>query len=154
MQDFQKCRSLHCMKGTFPASAFVVAKMAILILFSAAVAGCGARGPDQYTVTGNVTYGGKPIPAGRIFFEPDVTQGNSGAASVADIHAGTYRTRPQKGTHGGAYVVTIYGDDGRQATEAYDPAVFAPYKTVVELPKENCRHDFEVPQSHRQLRPL
>ena len=35
---------------------------------------------------------GQPVPAGRVVFEPDASQGNRGPASYAEIEAGHYRT--------------------------------------------------------------
>lgn len=110
-------------------------------------AGCGGagNGPVRYELSGNATYQGRPIRGGRILFAPDTNQGNKGPGSVADITHGEFRTRRGKGTVGGPHVVTIYGEDGTMATEEHDNALFPPYKTHLDLPKEDATRDFDVP---------
>ena len=83
---------------------------AAAVVILAAVAGCGRpTGPPTFTVTGRVTFAGQPVPFGRVVFEPDASRGNTGPASVADIAAGRYRTRPGRGFVGGPCLATIYG---------------------------------------------
>lgn len=112
------------------------------------VAGCGNDGdPRQIDLSGTVSFGGKPIPAGSIIFEPDSTKGNSGPQGVADIRDGKYDTSATgKGTVGGAYVVRITGFDRVEESE-YAPAtaLFDEYRIEVDLPKETSKMDFEVP---------
>ncbi|MEX1039038.1 MAG: hypothetical protein WDZ51_00305 [Pirellulaceae bacterium] len=107
-------------------------------------AGCGEGDDRGYTLTGTVTYQGKPVPGGRIVFEPITAQGNSGPGSVAEIQDGSYRTRRGKGIVGGPHHVTIFGDDGGMPTEARDNALFPPYRTEVDLPYSNAEHHFDV----------
>ena len=110
------------------------------------LAGCGdPAGPARYEVSGEVTYEGRPVPGGRILFTPDASRGNGGPGSVAEIENGRYRTRPSKGFVGGPCVATIYGTDGTVATEQRDNSLFSPYRVELELPRADCRHDFEVP---------
>lgn len=84
--------------------------------FAAAVAlftlaGCGAS-VDH--LSGNVTYKGKPIPYGKITFQPDASQGNSGPLVEAEIIDGKYDTSKGggKGVSRGALVVSIQGYQG------------------------------------------
>lgn len=111
--------------------------------------GCGERPPTQYHVSGNVTFGGKPVPAGSILFEPDTTKGNQGPAGFAKIKDGKYDTRNSgQGTVGGPHVVRITGLDGIPAEELPEGALLFPeYKTEVDLPKQNSTQDFDVPAS-------
>jgi len=117
-----------------------------LALLVAALAGCGQQGSSGlYEISGSVTFAGKPVPAGRIVFEPDEAHGKTGMVSIADIANGSYRTRPQRGFGGGPCRVTIYGTDGTMPTEETDTSLFRPWQTMIDLPREACRRDFDVP---------
>lgn len=134
---------VHSFRGTWNGlAAFVVA----VALVSAA--GCGGNGdPRQNNLSGNVTFGGKPIPAGSIVFEPDASKGNTGPQGLADIRDGKYDTSATgKGTVGGPYIVRITGFDRVEENE-YEPAtpLFAEYKIEADLPEETGKMDFEVP---------
>ncbi|NCA11457.1 hypothetical protein EBR56_06565 [bacterium] len=108
--------------------------------------GCGRPGPaDLFEVKGRATFAGRPIPAGRIVFEPDLARGAAGMVSIADILAGTYRTRPGRGFGGGPCKATVYGSDGTMPTEENDTALFHPWQTTLDLPRADCTHDFDVP---------
>jgi len=110
-------------------------------------AGCGRdSGPPRYDLSGQVTYRGKPVPAGRIVFTPDTSQGNQGPATMADLTDGRYRTRPGKGAVAGPHRVTIIGADGTMATETHDNSLFAPYETSVTIDETSTTHDFGVPE--------
>jgi hypothetical protein len=55
-----------------------------IVLFS--LAGCGPRYPETAAVAGRVTYGGRPVPTGRICFWP-----KEGRPAMGEIAAdGTY----------------------------------------------------------------
>ena len=117
-----------------------------LALVSATLVGCGKRGSDAlYEISGSVTFAGRPVPGGRIVFEPDEARGASGMVSIGDIANGSYRTRPQRGFGGGPCRVTIYGTDGTVPTEEKDTSLFPPWQTTLDLPREACRRDFDVP---------
>jgi hypothetical protein len=117
-----------------------------LALVSATLVGCGRRDPNTlYEVSGSVTFAGQPVPAGRIVFEPDEARGAAGMVSIADIQNGSYRTRPRRGFGGGPCQVTIYGNDGTMPTEEKDTSLFTPWQTTIDLPREACRRDFDVP---------
>jgi len=101
--------------------------------------GCGSK---LHHVSGTVTFKGKPVPQGKIYFSPDGSKGNKGAAGFADIKDGAYDTKAKggQGTIGGPVIVTIQGSDGSKA-------LFVEYKTPVDLPKEGTTKDFDVPES-------
>lgn len=110
--------------------------------------GCGRPGPtDLFEVKGRAMFAGRPIPAGRIVFEPDPARGAAGMVSIADILDGTYRTRPGRGFGGGPCKATVYGSDGTMPTEEHDTAIFSPWTTTLDLPRADCTHDFTVPES-------
>ena len=69
------------------------------VLISALAFGCG----DDKTarVSGKVTFNGRPVPAGKIYFMPDGEQGNTGSTGYADIKDGEYDT----GSSGGRNVL-------------------------------------------------
>src|SRR5262245_56260581 len=80
--------------------------------------GCGG-GRAVYSISGNVTFSGKPIPVGRIYFSPDSSKGNIGLTGYADIKEGKYDSSVSggRGIAGGATVVRIEGSDGVKIDE-------------------------------------
>ena len=70
----------------------------LLISGSLALVGCGGAvesGPPRFRLSGKVTFDGKPVPAGTIYFEPA-----TGPAGSAQIKDGQYDTA--NGMAGGA----------------------------------------------------
>jgi len=123
---------------------------AVLLLL---IAGCGAEKPsDVYSVSGNITYDGKPLPNGNISFAPDASKNNKGPGATAEINDGKYEMMPGKGISGGPYVLRINGYDGvpiASGEGGMDPngkVLFEAYKVTVDLPRENTQHDIEVPK--------
>src|SRR5207245_327431 len=84
---------------------------------------------------GKVTFNGKPLPAGRIFFLPNAAKGNSGRGGFADIKDGAYDTRHKGGpTPGGALIVRIDGFDGKTTPDnPVGQAQFLGYEVQVEV---------------------
>jgi hypothetical protein len=119
----------------------------MLVLLRLLVAGCGRSGPPRYELSGTVTYAGKPLPAGVIFFDPDVRQGNDGPQGFAHVQEGRYDTRQTgKGSVGGPHRVRIQGFDGQPGPELpLGQPLFPEYQTDHDLPKENSTRDFEIP---------
>lgn len=124
--------------------------------FACAVAvasgGCGSRdsGPTRYTLSGTVSFDGKPVPYGTISMAPDTSQGNSGPGSFAQVRDGRYRTASGAGTVGGPHVLTITGLKAIPGTAGVDPdsiMLFSSYQITVDLPRENTVHDIAVPRS-------
>lgn len=121
------------------------------LALSILVCGCsGSDGPARYPVRGTVTYGGNPVPAGQIAFEPDAAKGNNGPASYAQISNGTFATARGEGTVGGPHVVRILGADGKASPESPEGIMlFSEYETTADLPKAASTQEFSVPGSHR-----
>jgi len=93
-------------------------------------------------------FDGKPVPAGRIAFEPDAVAGNSGPAGYGNIVAGRFTTYPRMGVVGGPHVVRISGFDGVPTGDMVEgKELFAEYTTKVELPTKETKIDFEVPRA-------
>jgi hypothetical protein len=130
--------------------------LAAMGLFVFALTGCGSDEPPLYHLSGTVTFDGKPIPQGQIYFEPDGSKGNSGAAGFAVIEDGKFDTSAEggKGHVSGPMTVRIEGQDPA-ATVVQDPNVtsgeeivkplFPPYETTADLPKEDSTQEFAVP---------
>src|SRR4051812_35596899 len=77
-------------------------------------AGCGTSSSGPHHLSGKVTFDGKAVPAGRIFFLPDAAKKNSGQGGFAEIKDGAFDTRTKGApTPGGALVVRIDGFDGK-----------------------------------------
>jgi hypothetical protein len=118
----------------------------IALLLLAAVVGCDS-GPKRYPLSGTVTVGGRPVPAGEVVFEPDSAKGNNGPGSLARITDGRYETYPEKGVLGGAYVVRITPFDGVPFGDSNDgkPLLAKPYVETVELAAGESTKDFAIP---------
>lgn len=115
------------------------------------VVGCSKQnGPTRYAVSGTVTFLGKPLPRGRIAFEPDTQQGNGGPAGYADIVDGRFHTH--LGAIGGPHVVRISGASGPVVDESKDTTLFTNYTATCELPRQAAKLDFDVPSAAGQPR--
>jgi hypothetical protein len=107
------------------------------------LAGCG-RGKTGFDVAGAVSYDGKPVPAGKVYFTPDASKQNSGPQSVGEIKDGRYDTRNGRAGSGGPVLVHIEGFDGQRTAERpLGNAVFT-FETKADLPKENTSKDFNI----------
>jgi hypothetical protein len=97
-----------------------------------------------YRVSGNVTFSGKPIPKGLIFFDPQV-DGPQGFANIVD---GKYDTSVQgKGVRGGSYNIRVNGFTGIEKNEApFGDALFPEYTGTKDLPQEDSTFDLDVPK--------
>ncbi len=113
------------------------------VLTFAWLCGCGPTEEKLYRVSGTVTYNGKPIPKGLIFFDPRV-DGPQGFANIVD---GKYDTSQQgKGVRGGStYNVRVNGFTGIEANEApFGQPLFPEYTGVKELPAEDSTFDLDI----------
>jgi len=145
------------MNSTLPLRrcAFRLLGAAVLLTGCLPLAGCGDRS-GRFNVSGKVTFDGKPIPAGRIYFDPDGSKGNRGLQGSAEIKDGQYDTaRSRKGTTGGPVIVRIEGADGVRTDDDHPNGkpLFPTYETTAELPKEPTTKDFDVPASAAKAKP-
>lgn len=115
--------------------------------------GCGRRA-TEYHLSGNVTYKNRPVPAGNIIFEPDVSKGNSGAPGMCKIKDGKYDTRlaDSHGTVGGPHIIRIIGIDGKPTGDErgeilQGTPLFPEYSVSEDLPKQDSTQDFAIPAS-------
>ncbi len=113
----------------------------------ATLAGCGNPGPNRYDLAGKINWAGKPIPAGMLYFEPDLAAGVNGLQGYAVIEKGQYDTRKGgQGHSGGKSVIRIFAADGIPANEApMGKPLFPEYSWNEELPTSNGTKDFEIP---------
>lgn len=125
--------------------------VASLLMISLLV-GCGSQG--GYRVSGTVTFQGKPVPAGKIYFMPDSSKGSTGATGYADIREGKYDTSLEggMGAPAGPVIVAIEGTDPSAAASTKEASgevtiklLFARYETPAEIPKSASTKDIEVP---------
>lgn len=131
------------------------------ILTVSCMVSCG-RESGVYELSGTVTFDGKPLPFGKIVFEPDIQQGNTGPAGHADIRNGKYDTRQSgRGTTGGPHVIAIsgYGDpemvydvDAEQKKEV-PKLLFRRHEQRTDIPASKATMDFDVPASAAQAAP-
>ncbi|MBN9120162.1 MAG: hypothetical protein J0I06_13530 [Planctomycetes bacterium] len=123
------------------------------VFLCALCAGCG--GGNVYRVSGKVTFQGKPVPAGKIYFIPDGSKGNTGPTGYADIKNGEYDTGAPGGSHApaGPVIIAVEGQDPSAPLEKKDKTsedvavkvLFPRYEVPAELPKEKSTKDVEVP---------
>lgn len=133
-------------------------RFSILLTLLASLVCLGCGGDGTYRVSGKVTFKGQPVPAGKIYFMPDSSQGNSGPTGYADIKDGTYDTS-LKGSVGcppGAVIIAVEGIDpnsppdkpkkGEEASsEATAKLLFPRYELKFDMPKSATVKDIEVP---------
>ena len=133
----------------------VVLSGALFALASCFVAGCGGK---VYHVSGKVTYKGQPVPAGRIYFNPDGSKGNKeGGSGFADIKDGAYDTSASggRGLEGpGAVWVLIEGWDPNAPTTKNEKSgdevrkpLFPRYETSTEVTDPKTTKDFDVQEA-------
>jgi hypothetical protein len=122
----------------------------LLPLLVATVAGCD-RGPERFPLSGTVTYDGKPIPQGFVYFTPLAEKGNAGPEGSGSIANGGYATDPHFGSIGGPHLVRIVGYDGNA-----DPPMWplgqplVKYAVEVDLPRDRATMNFDVPKQRSQ----
>ncbi|HJZ57850.1 MAG TPA: hypothetical protein VKE74_23020 [Gemmataceae bacterium] len=121
----------------------------VLALVLALAAGCGG-GEKLYDVSGTVTFDGQPVPAGRVYFDPDPTAGGSGPQGSAAIKDGKFDTAVEgRGVRGGGgYVIRVAAHDGKVSNENPwgQPLRGTEYEFKKELPKERSELMIDVPK--------
>ncbi len=114
----------------------------VACLLGSVLAGCSqGDGQNRFRVSGEVKYGGKPVPYGEVLFTPDGSKKNSGAQGITTIKDGRYDTRGSRapGTAGGPIVVRV--------TALSDPngKLLVEYEFSIDLPKSDSVHNIEIP---------
>lgn len=127
----------------------------ILVWAALCCVGCGpgSKAPPRFDVSGQVTFGGKPVPSGSIYFEADSSRGNAGPVSIVGIENGRYDTQAARvaGPVQGPLVVRITGNPQLEPGGDPQPPLFPEYTTAVELVpgREKITFDFDVPLNPR-----
>ena len=121
--------------------------VAAVLAGAALLASCG--GSEQlYDVSGTITFEGRPIPKGLIFFDPDTSKGTPGTQGFANIDNGKFDTAlagKGRGIRGGTYHIRISGFDGKEAPEApFGQFLFPEHQLTKELPPQKQTFDYDV----------
>ncbi|NBR07364.1 MAG: hypothetical protein EBT92_16590 [Planctomycetes bacterium] len=96
------------------------------------ILGCSSDIPT-FPVEGTVTFKGKGIPKGEIYFNPDISI--KGPQGRALINEGKFSTKDlNSGIVTGKYTIRIHGFDGKPREEApMGKALFPPYELPMDL---------------------
>jgi hypothetical protein len=124
----------------FPVGLLALAALTVLS------AGCGG-GERLYDVSGTVTWKGKPVPVGLVFFDPDASKGTTGRQGFANIKAGKFTTAVDgRGVAGGAHIIRVLGYDGKPSDELpFGRPLFDEHQENRDLPKANSELAFDLP---------
>ena len=123
-----------------------------LAIVCLALAGCGSRdGLTRYRVQGTVTFQGKPVEFGAIFFEPTESVGKIAPTVYLPVRDGKYDAK-DKGPVAGKYRVVVGGmDKSKERVDSdgitHTPQLFQDYVFEVEIPPPDNTLDVEVPAS-------
>lgn len=99
-------------------------------------------------ISGRVDHAGTPVPKGRIEFEPDKKEGNSGSTVTIPIEGGLYSSPAGQGPLKGAHIIRIYGFDGVSQSNAPDGRpLFPVYSNTLDIPAGKLIFNFDVPTS-------
>lgn len=137
-----------------PERLFKACRLLPVFVFGLVAVGCGGDGTNR--ISGKVTFKGQPVPAGKIYFLPDSSKGNTGGTGYADIKDGVYDTGATggMGSVSGAIIVAIEGIDPNQegkadkddkSGEKLVKTLFARYETKMEVTGSMTK-DFDVPE--------
>lgn len=114
--------------------------------------GCGrSDGFARHRVSGTVTLNGRPVPAGKVYFNPDVAAGNDGPPAYAEIRDGAFDTSAANGRDAisGPHQVVINGYEPATASADSEfggaKPLFGDYRTTVVLPEAASQQAFDVP---------
>ncbi len=129
----------------------------VLLACCLAAAGCGGDGIRRHRVTGKVTFDGEPVPAGTIYFNPDVAAGKDGPPGFAAIVDGAFDTRAERGRGpiAGPHRILVDGHvpppPGGQA-DAGGKLLFQRFELKKDLPAADSTLDVEVPAAAGRAR--
>jgi hypothetical protein len=123
-----------------------------LVVAAAGLLATGCGGTPGNRVSGAVTFDGRPVPAGKVYFKPDTEAGNTGATGFADIVDGRYDTGRDgaRNVGTGAMVISVEGIDPHSSEEGASADVtakvlFQGYEIRSEIPGGAFTLDIAVP---------
>jgi hypothetical protein len=107
-------------------------RLFVMTILWLAILGCSAEVPT-FPVEGMVTFKGKALPKGEIYFDPDISI--KGAQGRALISEGKFSTKDiNSRIVSGKYIIRIHGFDGKPREEApMGKALFPTYELPMEL---------------------
>lgn len=116
--------------------------------FLALAAAC-SNTSGRYDLSGTVTFDGRPVPAGYVLINPDLSKKNDGPQGFAEIRNGRFDTRAlAKGAPSGPVVLIIDGFDGNALPDGPEgKPLFVGYRIELDLPKASSEQTIEVPAS-------
>jgi hypothetical protein len=119
---------------------FPIEKLAVLAFLALVAAGCGGGTQQGIHVSGKVTFQKKPVPYGKIFFNPAYAGG--GTTGYAEISNGQYNTNAAKGkaVPHGTVAVMIHGYDA-----ADQKKMLFRHEIQIVLDQSATTKDFDVP---------
>jgi hypothetical protein len=115
----------------------------LILALLALLPACGSNG--RHSVSGTVTYDGKPMVYGTIAFDPDTSKGVSGPQGSAEIRDGQYRTRSEFAPIAGAHKVRITGWNTSPEKGMVGAPLVNNYIVEVEVPLGGGKLDFNIP---------
>lgn len=121
---------------------------AVALVVCCLLVGCG--GSAQNRVSGTVNFEGKPVPLGKIYFNPDKSKNTPGLPGYADIKDGSFDTAASggQGAPSGAVIVHIEGFEPVAPTgDVSTKPLFFPYEVAADLPKHASTQNYDVPAS-------
>jgi hypothetical protein len=144
--NYRKIRAIYFKHNYFLFLYFMNYKIGLLFVSLVLFSGCGDAGPKLYHISGEVTYDGKPVPEGMIYFTPNSSAGERGAQGLAFILNGKYNTLNGRGVSSGPVSVVI---SGSQRLEGKEEAtiLFDDYIEEFEIPNQNTVKNFDVPSN-------
>jgi hypothetical protein len=124
--------------------------LALCAFTGAVFSGCQQNDVRRFRVFGRATFDGKDLPAGRIYFEPDSSRGNSGASGYAEIVEGRFDTdKNGKGSIGGPMIIRVNGHEKPTSLNDESSPVrtyVRDYEERVELPKGATEWNVAIPK--------
>lgn len=118
----------------------------------AIIAGCSKQEVKRFRAQGAVTFDGKPVPAGTVYFDPNAQKGNKGPQGFATIVDGKYDTNNGGQGHvGGAMKIRIVGLSASAKARTDDspiPPLFPEFVDAIDLKSADETRDFSVPKDY------
>jgi hypothetical protein len=137
--------------GSVGAPLLYRALAAALVVGMVSGGGCRDDGLTRHRIRGTVTYQGRPVRSGAIFFEPTASVGQLAPTVYLPIRDGQYDTGSQ-GPVAGKYQVIVGGfDESKKRVDSdgvtHTELLFPNYILEIEVPVPGGRLDIEVPAS-------
>lgn len=119
-----------------------------VILAAALLCLAGCSSDTLHDVTGTVTYDGKPLPAGVVWFDPDAKHPGNPPQGFAYVKDGKFNSAEQgRGIKPGSYLIRVEGFDGKPGNELpMGKPLFTNFEEKRDLPKGPVTLELTVPK--------